>query len=221
MIQLFNGMQSSLSMVYDREMGNMRRFAQPAAALVPSVLQASRGHAVSLLQVYVFLLSPGSGLSGRHRSDISRLLPALVTIRLDARGARHLISSCIRQLENFAGVMNFVIFPMFFFRLRFIRCGGCRREARCSTTLPVQSIHPCRRTDPLRAVWTDELGLAGRGWRLHGCLHDRRGVTPTIHRAASAAAGPLVARHEMSQSSIGTSLLAIVTIVGPPKGRGS
>ena len=45
MIQLFNGMQSSLSMVYDREMGNMRTLAgEPAAALVSAVLQAARGH---------------------------------------------------------------------------------------------------------------------------------------------------------------------------------
>ena len=35
MIQLFNGMQSSLSMVYDREMGSMRMLlVNPAAALV-------------------------------------------------------------------------------------------------------------------------------------------------------------------------------------------
>ena len=45
MIQLFNGMQSSLSMVYDREMGNMRTLAgEPAAALVPAVLQAAGGN---------------------------------------------------------------------------------------------------------------------------------------------------------------------------------
>ena len=45
MIQLFNGMQSSLSMVYDREMGNMRTLAgEPAAALVSPVLQACCRH---------------------------------------------------------------------------------------------------------------------------------------------------------------------------------
>ena len=44
MIQLFNGMQSSLSMVYDREMGNMRIAAgQPVSALVPAVVQAAGG----------------------------------------------------------------------------------------------------------------------------------------------------------------------------------
>src|SRR5262249_23443178 len=57
MIQLFNGMQSSLSMVYDREMGNMRTLLVspfPRWYLLCSKLMA--GTAVSLLQVYTFLL---------------------------------------------------------------------------------------------------------------------------------------------------------------------
>src|SRR5512133_2282257 len=57
MIQLFNGMQSSLSMVYDREMGNMRTLLVspfPRWYLLCSKLIA--GTAVSLLQVYAFLL---------------------------------------------------------------------------------------------------------------------------------------------------------------------
>src|SRR6266699_1945484 len=57
MIQLFNGMQSSLSMVYDREMGNMRTLLVsplPRWYLLSCKLVA--GTAVSLLQVYAFLL---------------------------------------------------------------------------------------------------------------------------------------------------------------------
>ena len=56
MIQLFNGMQSSLSMVYDREMGNMRTLLVsplPRWFLLSCKLLA--GTAVSLLQVYAFL----------------------------------------------------------------------------------------------------------------------------------------------------------------------
>ena len=56
MIQLFNGMQSSLSMVYDREMGNMRMLLVspfPRWFLLVSKLFAST--AVSILQVYAFL----------------------------------------------------------------------------------------------------------------------------------------------------------------------
>jgi ABC-2 type transport system permease protein len=34
------------------------------------------------------------------------------------------LSSLIRQLENFAGVMNFVIFPMFFASTALTPCGA-------------------------------------------------------------------------------------------------
>src|SRR5207253_8674497 len=42
------------------------------------------------------------------------VLPALILSGLMQGALGMLISSRIRQLENFAGVMNFVIFPMFF-----------------------------------------------------------------------------------------------------------
>src|SRR3954468_20085141 len=57
MIQLFNGMQSSLSMVYDREMGNMRMLLVspfPRWFLLLGKLMAST--AVSVLQVYAYLV---------------------------------------------------------------------------------------------------------------------------------------------------------------------
>ena len=57
MIQLFNGMQSSLSMVYDREMGSMRTLLVspfPRPFLLISKLLA--GVLVSILQVFAFLI---------------------------------------------------------------------------------------------------------------------------------------------------------------------
>jgi ABC-2 type transport system permease protein len=42
------------------------------------------------------------------------VLPALLIAGLMLGALALLMSSLIRQLENFAGVMNFVIFPMFF-----------------------------------------------------------------------------------------------------------
>ena len=48
----------------------------------------------------------GGGLRG--------LIPALVLAGLMMGALGLLLSSAIRQLENFASVMNFVIFPMFF-----------------------------------------------------------------------------------------------------------
>ncbi len=116
MIQLFNGMQSSLSMVYDRETGSMRTLLVspfPRWFLLGSKLAA--GVAVSILQVYAFLLiayfweieptTPWGYLT---------VLPALALGGLMLGALGMLLSSLIRQLENFAGVMNFVIFPMFF-----------------------------------------------------------------------------------------------------------
>ena len=116
MIQLFNGMQSSLSMVYDREMGSMRMLLVspfPRWFLLTSKLLA--GIAVSMLQVYAFLsiawfweIEPplAGAISPCCRRWCCRGL------MLGALGM--LLSSLIKQLENFAGVMNFVIFPMFF-----------------------------------------------------------------------------------------------------------
>ena len=115
MVQLFNGMQSSLSMVYDREMGNMRILLVspfPRWFLLVSKLLAST--AVSLLQVYAFLAI--AWLYGVRTPPWGYLavLPALVLNGLMLGALGMLLSSVVTQLENFAGVMNFVIFPMFF-----------------------------------------------------------------------------------------------------------
>ncbi|GGG79549.1 transport permease protein [Salipiger pallidus] len=115
MIQLFNGMQSSLSLVYDQEMGSMRLLLTsplPRWWLLLSKLLA--GVAVSILQVYVFLaVAAGFGITLPGWGYVAAL-PALVISGLMLGALGLLISSTIRQLENFAGVMNFVIFPMFF-----------------------------------------------------------------------------------------------------------
>jgi ABC-2 type transport system permease protein len=115
MIQLFNGMQSSLSMVYDREIGTMRSLLTspfPRPFLLGAKLVA--GVAVSIAQVYAFLLIA-------YFYDISppplgylTVLPALILSGFMFGALGLLLSSLIKQLENFAGVMNFVIFPMFF-----------------------------------------------------------------------------------------------------------
>lgn len=119
MIMLFNGMQSSLSLVYDREMGSMRLLLtspMPRWWLLFSKLLGST--AISILQVYVFLLIAGlygliNGI-GMPAWGYVAVFPALVVcgVMLGALGL--FLSSFIKQLENFAGVMNFVIFPMFF-----------------------------------------------------------------------------------------------------------
>ena len=115
MIQLFNGMQSSLSMVYDREMGNMRTLlVSPLPRWYLLCAKLLAGTAVSVLQVYAYLLI--AWFWGIEPPPIGYLtvLPALILSGLMLGALGMLISSLVKQLENFAGVMNFVIFPMFF-----------------------------------------------------------------------------------------------------------
>ncbi len=156
MILLFNAMQSSLSMVYDRETGTMRTLLVspfPRSFLLLSKLLG--GVSVALLQAYAFMfvawfwgIEPpaitevklftffepptwlGSGVEKMSDPIINSLftipaflqpyagyitvIPALILAGLMLGSLALLMSSVIKQLENFAGVMNFVIFPMFF-----------------------------------------------------------------------------------------------------------
>jgi ABC-2 type transport system permease protein len=115
MIQLFNGMQSSLSMVYDREMGNMRTLLiSPLPRWYLLFCKLLAGAAVSILQVYAFLLIAWIWDIEPPAIGYLTVLPALALSGLMLGSLGMLISSGIKQLENFAGVMNFVIFPLFF-----------------------------------------------------------------------------------------------------------
>ncbi|WP_171126812.1 MULTISPECIES: ABC transporter permease [unclassified Ruegeria] len=115
MILLFNGMQSSLSLVYDRETGSMRLLLTsplPRWWLLFCRLLAST--TISILQVYTFLAVAAIYGIDMPWNGYIYAFPALIVggLMLGALGLA--LSSAIRQLENFAGVMNFVIFPMFF-----------------------------------------------------------------------------------------------------------
>ncbi|MBB3977891.1 ABC-2 type transport system permease protein [Rhizobium azooxidifex] len=115
MILLFSGMQSSLSMVYDREMGNMRILLVspfPRWYLLVSKLLAGVG--VSLLQVYAFLAIAWFWDVRAPVAGYFLILPALFFAGLMLGALGMLLSSLVKQLENFAGIMNFVIFPMYF-----------------------------------------------------------------------------------------------------------
>jgi ABC-2 type transport system permease protein len=115
MIQLFNGMQSSLSMVYDREMGNMRTLlVSPFPRWYLLISKLSAGVAVSILQVYVFLAIAWMWEIEPPPIGYLAILPAIVLCGLLFGSIGLLLSSLIKQLENFAGIMNFVIFPMYF-----------------------------------------------------------------------------------------------------------
>ena len=115
MILLFNGMQSSLSLVYDREMGSMKvLLTAPLPGWWLLFCKLFAGAIISILQCYTFLLI--AGIYGIRMPTIGYVtaFPALLVggLMLGALGLA--LSSFVKQLENFAGVMNFVIFPMFF-----------------------------------------------------------------------------------------------------------
>ncbi len=115
MVCLFNGMQSSLAMVYDREMGVMRLLLTAplprAYLLVCKLLGTSFLSVLQVLAFFFLAMLFGIDLS---LGQIALALPmvALGSVMLAAFGL--MLSVYIKQLENFAGTMNFVIFPMFF-----------------------------------------------------------------------------------------------------------
>ena len=114
-VVLFQCMQSALSMVYDREAGVMRvmlvtplprnflLFSKICAATVLSVLQAYAFVAVSRILGFGF---PGFGWL--------YILPAVILVGLMLGSIGLLVSVYTPKIENFAGMMNFVVFPMFF-----------------------------------------------------------------------------------------------------------
>ncbi|MBL8330369.1 MAG: ABC transporter permease [Rubrivivax sp.] len=117
MVLLFNGMQSSLAMVYDREMGLMRLLLTaplPRPWILLAKLTATA--VLSLLQALAFVIV--AWLIGTQLPLLGPQTPHLLlaavgsALMLGALGL--LLSVHIRQLENFAGTMNFVIFPMYF-----------------------------------------------------------------------------------------------------------
>jgi ABC-2 type transport system permease protein len=115
MILLFAGMQSSLAMVYDREMGSMRvLLVSPLPRWYLLFCKLLAGTLVAVVQCYVFLAIAYFWEVEPPAIGYLTVLPALLLAGFMLGSLGLLMSSLIKQLENFAGVMNFVIFPMFF-----------------------------------------------------------------------------------------------------------
>ena len=116
MVLLFQGMQSSLSLVFDREAGMLRLFLTaplPRWFILLAKLAASA--ILSVVQAYVFLI-----VATLFRVDMPpwaplTLLPALLIASFSLASIGLLLTVHVRRMENFAGTMNFVIFPAFFF----------------------------------------------------------------------------------------------------------
>lgn len=115
MVLLFNGMQSSLTMIFDREMGSMKilltsyinrnylLFCKMFATAIVSALQA----------VTFLLIAKIYGVEITY-IGIAVAIPSIMISSIILNAFALFISSIVKELENFATVMNFVIFPMFF-----------------------------------------------------------------------------------------------------------
>jgi ABC-2 type transport system permease protein len=115
LILLFNGMQTALSMVFDREMGSMKvLLVSPLPRWYLLTCRLLAGVIVAFPQVYAFLACAWLWGIRPPPAGYLYIVPAVALAGLLLGAMGLLVSSLVEQLENFAGVMNFVIFPIFF-----------------------------------------------------------------------------------------------------------
>ena len=115
MTMLFGAMLAALTTVYDKESGVMRMLViapMPHAwiviAKVVSAAASAMLQALLLLALLAVLGYAGSG------TDWGMLAAALAATSLACAALGMLTAAFSRTLDNFAGIMNFVIFPVFF-----------------------------------------------------------------------------------------------------------
>jgi ABC-2 type transport system permease protein len=115
MTMLFGAMLAALTTVYDKESGVMRMMLiapMPHAWIV--IAKVVSAAAAALLQAILLLvLLVALGYAGRG-TEWGLLAAALAATSLACAGVGMLTAAFSRSLDNFAGIMNFVIFPVFF-----------------------------------------------------------------------------------------------------------
>jgi hypothetical protein len=135
MILLFNGMQGSLSMVYDREMGSMRVLLTsplPRSFLLTSKLLATA--LISLLQVYAFLAIAAAGGADAE-------CPGVAAVK------RHPPAGELRRGHEFRDLPH--VLPV----LGAVSAVEDARSQRMAVLdLRHQPVHPCRGTGAQRPV---------------------------------------------------------------------
>ena len=114
MAALFGAMLMAISTVYDREFGMLRlMLASPAG--VPAVLTGRAGAAaiVGFIQGAVVLALAPLFVAISARNLIAAL-GALALGSIVSSGLGLLVAARLRSVENFAGVINVVLFPLLF-----------------------------------------------------------------------------------------------------------
>ena len=114
MIQLFNGMQPCFRWSTTGRWATCACCYHPFPRWLLLLGKLLASTVVSLSQVYAYLVVAGLWGVEAPAWGYVAVLPALALTGMMLGALGMLLSSVIRQLENFAGVMNFVIFPMFF-----------------------------------------------------------------------------------------------------------
>lgn len=115
MVLLFQGMQSSLALVFDREAGFLRLLlTAPVPRWFILFAKLLAGTVLAVLQVYVFFAVAWVVGVDYPLGGLLSILPALLLGGFALAAIGLVLTVHVRRMENFAGTMNFVIFPAFF-----------------------------------------------------------------------------------------------------------
>ena len=115
MVMLFGALLASLSMVYDKESGVMRMLiVAPFPRYVIILARTASATMVGLTQalMLILILLPLGYLADTH--SVGLLVVGLVCTALLCASVGTLIAVFSKALDDFAVVMNFFIFPMYF-----------------------------------------------------------------------------------------------------------
>jgi ABC-2 type transport system permease protein len=115
MVLLFSTMLSALATVHDREFGPIRMLL--IAPLPRSVAVIAKTLSSTLLGfVQCVLLMPLIWILGLRPgfTEIVYFLGAILMLALALSSLGMVIASRLKSVENFAGIMNFLMFPLFF-----------------------------------------------------------------------------------------------------------
>ena len=115
LVVLFSSITSALSTVYDREFGAMRlMLVAPVSRLSIVIGKIISGSVLSVFQAVLLLIwLPVVGFQIGW-GQLFMLIAFLIVVSLAISSLGMLLATRIDSLENFAAIMNFVVFPMFF-----------------------------------------------------------------------------------------------------------